>query len=518
MSMTWLADVDKDSFWAHRAWPEFGASVFDEHALAVLPVFGFADHGLGVCLDAEEVLGSVLLKRAVVRIKTSVNVRVLPPVRFGLAPYVGGVFGIDPETAHDLLREISQGVKAAGFQKLVFFNTSPWSQELVDAASRDIRVELGIQNFVTNLSGLGLSFHPASEDRARTQSAVAKILGETPRPAPRAATPMPDVDFRPGNFRTVNPLPPGPPLDGLRFVEAGAEKLAKIFLEIAARPSLAGGTARAGLELSPPSEEAIQDATPAFPHGFRSRYLPAMQRDDWERLPNPGKAWVIIPTGSIEQHGPHLPVGVDALLGHAWTTQILNRFPVGAQVYVAPPITYGKSNEHLGFPGTVTISAKTLRRLLLAIATQLKAAGFRQIAILNTHGGNTSVLTYTLREIQVTLGMRAGMLGQPYKPDVSAQEEEFGFHAGEWETALMLAIADDLVHMEKAVSEYPARREDLGDVRLGNSPAYLSWMSADISESGVMGDAKSATRAKGERWLDLGSAALAAKIASLDGG
>lgn len=515
--MTWLADVDKDSFWAHHAWPDFGASVFDEHALAILPTFGFADHGLGLSFDAEEVLGSVLLKRTVVRIKSSINVRILPPVRFGLAPYPTGVFGIDPETAHDLLREIAQGVKAAGFQKLAFFNTSPWSQELIDAASRDIRVDLSIQTFVTNLSGVGLNFHPASEDRARTQSAVAKILGETPRPAGRTAPSSSDVDFRPGNYRTISPLPPGPPLDGLGFVESAAGKLASIFLEMAARRPLTGGTVRTGLALSPPSEVAIQDSTPAFPHGFRSRYLPAMQREDWERLNNPAKAWVIVPTGSIEQHGPHLPVGVDALLGHAWTTQMLRRFPGGAQVYVAPPITYGKSNEHLGFPGTITVSAKTLRRLLLAIATQLKAAGFRQMAVLNTHGGNTAVLTYTLREIQTTLGMRAGMLGQPYKPDLSAQEEEFGFHAGEWETSLMLAIADDLVHMEKVVSEYPARREDAGAVRLGNSPGYLSWMSADISESGVMGDAKSATRAKGEHWLDAGSAALAQKISTLDG-
>ncbi len=310
-------------------------------------------------------------------------------------------------------------------------------------------------------------------------------------------------------------MPPGPPLPGLKLAEAAAERLGIVLLEIIARPGLGGGTARTGLSLSPVTEEAHLDTTPVFPQGFRVRYLPSLQPEEWDRLSNLGKAWVIIPTGSIEQHGPHLPVGVDAMLGHAWVAHLLNRFPAGAQVYVAPPITYGKSNEHLGFPGTLTISAKTLRRLLLAIATQLKALGFRQIAILNSHGGNTPVLTYTLREIQTTLGMRAGMLGQPYKPDLSEQEEEFGFHAGEWETSLMLAIADEVVHMEKAVSEYPARREDSGAVRLGNSPAYLSWMSADISESGVMGDAKSATREKGVRWLEAGSAALAQKIASL---
>jgi creatinine amidohydrolase len=204
------------------------------------------------------------------------------------------------------------------------------------------------------------------------------------------------------------------------------------------------------------------------------------------------------------------------MLGHMWVTQMLKKFPVGAPIYVAPPITYGKSNEHLGFPGTVSISGKTLRNLLLAIAGQLKTAGFRQMAILNSHGGNTSVLAYTVREIQSTLEMRAGILGQPYKPPLSPQEVEFGFHAGEWETSLMLWTASDLVHMDKAVSEYPLRGEAAGAVRLDGSPAYLSWMTADISESGVMGDAKAATAQKGERWAEAGAAALAQKLSNLE--
>ncbi|PTY02724.1 creatininase [Opitutaceae bacterium EW11] len=242
-----------------------------------------------------------------------------------------------------------------------------------------------------------------------------------------------------------------------------------------------------------------------------------MTHDEWKNLPEKATSWVIIPTASIEQHGPHLPVGVDSLLGHAWATEIVKRFPAGARVYVTPPITYGKSNEHLGYPGTLSISGKTLRRILLALATELKQAGFRQIAVLNSHGGNTATLTYTLREIQTTLGLRAGMLGQPYKPELSAQESELGFHAGEWETSLMLAIASDLVRMDKAVSEYPAKRESLGQLRVDGGAAYLSWMTADISESGVMGDAKAATIEKGQQWLEAGSAALARKIDALGG-
>ncbi len=93
---------------------------------------------------------------------------------------------------------------------------------------------------------------------------------------------------------------------------------------------------------------------------------------------------MVIPTGAIEQHGHHLPVGGDAILGQAWLNSALEKVGTQAQIWVAPPITYGKSNEHTGFPGTVYISAKTLRRVLLAQARQLKQLGFRNIALLNT--------------------------------------------------------------------------------------------------------------------------------------
>jgi creatinine amidohydrolase len=185
-------------------------------------------------------------------------------------------------------------------------------------------------------------------------------------------------------------------------------------------------------------------------------------------------------------------------------------------VLVAPPITYGKSNEHLGFAGTVTVSAKTLRRLLLALAAQLHALGFRHFAVLNTHGGNSSVLVYTLREIQAAYDdAHAGMLNFPYKPDLSSQEKEYGFHAGEWETSLLLGCAPALVKMERAVCEYPAHLDDPGELRPENAAAIFSWIAADISKSGVMGDATKATREKGAHWLDAASTALARRITEL---
>src|SRR5208282_2096930 len=162
-------------------------------------------------------------------------------------------------------------------------------------------------------------------------------------------------------------------------------------------------------------------AAMTFP-SYRGRYLPAMTLRQIGALPDKAWAPVILATGAIEQHGPHLPVAVDALMGQVWLSRALARLPAEASCYVAPPITIGKSNEHTGFPGTLMISKGTLRGLLLVIARQIHAWGFRAMAIVNTHGGNSPVITYTLREIHATLGLRAEFLQPKFNLDISRQE------------------------------------------------------------------------------------------------
>jgi len=251
-----------------------------------------------------------------------------------------------------------------------------------------------------------------------------------------------------------------------------------------------------------------------FP-SYRSRYLPAMTLRSIHGLPDKAWAPVILATGAIEQHGPHLPVAVDALMGQVWLSLALSRLPAGASCYVAPPITIGKSNEHTGFPGTLMISRDTLRAQILAVARQVHAWGFRSLAVINTHGGNVPVVIPTLREIRGQLGMRAAML--PSKPihDLSVQESTFGIHAGEVETSWIMAAAGRLVDPARAVCEYPALIGDPGEVRPVAAPALVAWASKDVSKSGVMGDATAATAQKGERWLEMGATAYAEAIAEV---
>jgi creatinine amidohydrolase len=251
-----------------------------------------------------------------------------------------------------------------------------------------------------------------------------------------------------------------------------------------------------------------------FP-SYRDRYLPAMTPRRIAALPDKAWAPVILATGAIEQHGPHMPVAVDALMGQAWLSLALARLPAGASCYVAPPITIGKSNEHTGFPGTLMITRDTLRSQILAVARQAHAWGFRSLAVINTHGGNVPVVVPTLREIRSLYGMRAGILQSSPVRDLPPQEAAFGIHAGEVETSWIMAAALQHTDRAKAVCEFPARLDDPGEVRPVGAPALVAWVSKDVSKSGIMGDATAGTVAKGELWLERGADGYAAAIAEV---
>jgi creatinine amidohydrolase len=512
MSTSWLANADPATAWAHYPWSDFGTGAVGAPVIAVLPVHGFADHGLGLPLDAEEVVGSAVLRRAVAALSPVGLIRVLPPLRFTLAPYPSTFFGIDPETAHALIDEVARSVRDAGIHRLVFVNTSPWNSEFIEAASLDARAGCGLHTFVINLRGVGLDFHPGSTDRARTQAVAAQILSRPPEVSDRPAD-IRDAGFRPGQFRQAAPLVPDATIDGAAALTSASAQLAQLLAEVLARalPGSAPVPASAAVQpksITVPTDETLWPAS-------RARYLGALTRDELEALPDKDSALVILPTGAIEQHGHHLPVGVDAILGQARLHHALLLLPNDAPVYVAPPLTFGKSTEHEGFPGTVSIAGPTLRRLILAVATQLRALGFRRLAVLNTHGGNSAVIVYTLRELQDGAAFCAGLLSGFYTPAQDPLEAAYGFHAGEWETSLMLACSPSLVRMDRSVREYPPQALDSGSLRPGSAPAVYSWLTRDLSVSGVIGDATLGSTGKGIRWMTESSTALATQIERL---
>lgn len=227
---------------------------------------------------------------------------------------------------------------------------------------------------------------------------------------------------------------------------------------------------------------------------------------------------VILPIGAVEQHGPHLPTLTDTLIITRVLEATLAALPDTVRAWALPPLNYGKSNEHINFPGTVSLSAATLSAVLHDIAASVHRAGFRRLAFLNGHGGNVAVLDAAARDIRAATGLMCFCLQPALYTDppfeISDDERRYGFHAGELETSLVLHIDPELVDMERAVRHF-ARFPDTGTPLFYFGGASTAWLSDDWSESGVFGDATLGTAEKGRALLAASAPKLAAIIGAI---
>ena len=227
---------------------------------------------------------------------------------------------------------------------------------------------------------------------------------------------------------------------------------------------------------------------------------------------------LVLPTAAIEQHGHHLPLATDTLLNNLMLGHALQKLAPGLSVYALPPVHYGKSNEHIGFPGTLSVSATTFMAVLRDLGASLAASGFRKLALYNTHGGNTALIDVMARDLRAEFGLRTFALhgsGGISFEGLSAQERAYGFHAGEVETALLLASIPELVDTSAYTVNYIA---DVANPELllpENAPATFAWLTRDIAPSGVMGDPRPASAENGARWLDQAATRLAAALEAM---
>ena len=175
-SRSQLCIADDATFWPWRRWPEFSRWPDPESTVVVVPVAGFADWHLGQPLDAEETVLLSVLKAASDAWNPRQSLLVTPPLRFVVGPEANAAFAVDVPTAHAFIAEIVHSIVAAGFRRVVLFNASPWNEEIVSAAGRDLRIALGVQMFTLQLSGLGLDFHPTrGGDRQKLRALIAGL-------------------------------------------------------------------------------------------------------------------------------------------------------------------------------------------------------------------------------------------------------------------------------------------------------------------------------------------------------
>ncbi|MEA5420592.1 creatininase family protein [Spirulina sp. CCNP1310] len=243
-------------------------------------------------------------------------------------------------------------------------------------------------------------------------------------------------------------------------------------------------------------------------HGFipPARFFPYLTWTDIAAMPDKANVVIVQPIGAIEQHGPHLPLVVDAAIAAGVLGHTLAALDPAIPAYSLPPLYYGKSNEHWHFPGTITLSATTLLNVIRDVAASLYRAGFRKLVLLNAHGGQPQILEIAARDLHQEYGdllvfpLFVWRVPNQVGALLSDREREQGIHAGDAETSLMLKLLPKQVRMNQAVREYPP---DLPPDSLLSLEGQLpfAWVTQDISKSGVIGDPTVATPAKGDQIL-----------------
>jgi len=214
------------------------------------------------------------------------------------------------------------------------------------------------------------------------------------------------------------------------------------------------------------------------------------------------EALIILPTAAIEQHGHHLPAATDSLLLNFILGHALQLLPPELPIYALEPVVYGKSNEHLGFPGTFSLRAETLMALLHDLAASVKASGFKNLVLYNMHGGNAALIEMMGREIRAAQGLRVFcLLGGGAVEGMSVQESTYGYHAGEMETAIIMAATPELVDTSRYTASYIRKVGEPGNLLPERGGATFAWLTRDISPSGVLGDPDKATAENGWKWM-----------------
>jgi creatinine amidohydrolase len=263
-----------------------------------------------------------------------------------------------------------------------------------------------------------------------------------------------------------------------------------------------------------------------------SRFWADWTTADFARLRASGesaRSIAVLPVAATEQHGPHLPLSVDAVLVDGIVAAALPHLNAELPALFLPTQAIGLSPEHASFPGTLTLKNETILRLWTDIAESVAAAGITKLVLFNGHGGNVSVMDMVARDLRARLDMLVysvswfnlpliDELGNDANALFGTGEHRFGIHGGDIETSMMLALDPAHVDMRQAqdfASKAQARATQFDILGNGKS-AKLAWQTQDYNAAGAVGNAANASAEKGHAVVNAAGHALARLLAEID--
>jgi creatinine amidohydrolase/Fe(II)-dependent formamide hydrolase-like protein len=241
-----------------------------------------------------------------------------------------------------------------------------------------------------------------------------------------------------------------------------------------------------------------------MPHDVPTRSVGELTFPDIPKRLN-ARSILCLPIGSIEQHGPHLPLNTDVVLAEEFTRRIIARWGETYDLWQLPTLAVSLAREHQWAPGTLSLSVETMKSLLCELAREItRSLQVRNLAIINGHGGNRGILEALAQDLRADFGLNICVLHPAawVESDPTATVPEI--HAGKNETSMMLTIAPHLVRREHIAQLNTSSTGDAVRTTILDQAVTWPWTTRDqqIADMGVIGNPKAASAEFGERLLN----------------
>ena len=250
---------------------------------------------------------------------------------------------------------------------------------------------------------------------------------------------------------------------------------------------------------------------------------------DWTAIrwgdiaPGDAARWIaVLPLAATEQHGPHLPLETDVMIGEAYLARLEAFLPATLPVTFLPIERVGISTEHTDYPGTRTLSTETALKRWMALGESVAQRGVKKLVMVTSHGGNSAAMQLIAQDLRAqhkmlavtTSWSRFGVPDGLFTPE----EIRHGVHGGAIETSIMLAAFPDQVRSDRIANFTPSTIAMEREFKWlsAQRPAPFAWAAQDLHPSGAVGDATQASADKGRKLLDFGARAFCELLADVE--